>query len=171
MLNTEDLSTHDVRDRSAETRIGVLATAAAVVGLASTYLLQGVIDVEPGYNVRGFLIGTAVAVTLAAVLFGKVVPGAVERPDDGNRPATVGLITSAFAFVGIAVFWLGVPLVAAGAGIALGRRGRERAARSGGGGRATAVLAISVFVVVATVAVLVNDVLGHFDLGLQPPAE
>ena len=170
MLNTEERNT-DVRDRTPELRIGIIATGAAVVGLASSYLIQGVLDVEPGYNIRGFLFGTAVAVTLAAVLFGKVVPGALNRTDDGNRPAKVGLITSLFALLGIAVFWLGVPLVAAGASIALARRGQERAERSGGRRRATTALAISVFVVVATAAILINDILGHFDMGFQPPAE
>ena len=171
MLDTADRSTEDVRDRTATLRIGIAATGLAVVGLASSYLVQGVLDVEPGYDVRGFLIGTTVALVLAGVLFGKVVPGAVRAPDEGNRPATVGLVTSVFAFLGIALFWLGVPLVAAGAGIALARHGQARAERSGGRGRANAALAISVFVVLATVAVLVNDVLGHFGTGLQPPAE
>jgi hypothetical protein len=171
MQNVEERNTEDVRDRTADKRIGIIVTGAAVVGLASSYLVQGVLDVEPGYDVRGFLIGTAVALTLAAVLFGKVVSRALHAADDGNRPATVGLITSVFAFLGIAVFWLGVPLVAAGASIALARRGQERAERSGGRGRANAALAIAVFVVLATVAVLVNDILGHFDMGFQPPAE
>lgn len=171
MPNPAELNTEDVRDRTAEKRIGVAATALAVVGLASSYLLQGVLDVEPGYDVRGFLIGTAVALALAGVLFGKVVPDALRARDEGNRPATVGLVTSVFAFLGIALFWLGVPLVAAGASIALARRAQERAQRSGGRRRANAALAIAVFVVIATVAVLVNDVLGHFDMGIQPPAE
>ena len=169
MLNTE--VTNDLRGRTDVARIGIAATAVAVVGLASSYLVQGVLDVDPGYDLRGFLIGATVTLALAAVLFGKVVPSALAATDGGNRPATVGLVTSVFAFFGIALFWLGVPLVAAGASIALARHGRERAGRSGGRGRANAALAISAFVVVATVAVLVNDVLGHFDLGLQPPAE
>ena len=171
MLNTAERNTEDVQDRTAEVRIGIAATGLALVGLASSYLVQGVLDVEPGYDVRGFLIGAVVALALAGVLFGKVVPAALRTTDDGNRPAKVGLVTSVFACLGIALFWLGVPLVAAGAGIALARRGRERAQHSGGRGRANAALAISVFVVLATVAVLVNDVLGHFDMGFQPPAE
>ncbi len=170
MLNPE-LNTEDVRDRTTEVRIGIAATGLAIIGLASSYLIQGVLDVEPGYDVRGFLIGTTVALALAGVLFGKVVPGALRTADESNRPATVGLVTSVFAFLGIALFWLGVPLVVAGASIALARRGQERAKHSGGRGRANAALGIAVFVVVATVAVLVNDVLGHFDMGFQPPAE
>lgn len=160
----------DVRTReqsATENRIGAAATALAVAGLGCTYLLPGLLFAGHFADVGGFAVATGVTVVLAGALFGWVVPRALRPP--GTHAATAGLVTSIFAFVSIALHWLGVPLVVAGAGIALARRGRERADRSGRRGLATAALVISAFVVVTALAIIVNDLLGHVGLGLQPP--
>lgn len=169
MLNTDvraDQHNHAPSARTGLATTALAATGLAVVGLASTYLLPGLLGNGHTFDVRGFVTGLAVTVVLAAVLFWKVLPSAVGAAPKANRPATVGLVTSIFAFVGIALFWLGVPFVVAGAGFALGRVGQQRPVRRGW---AKAAVAISAVVVVLTLALLVNDVLGHVGLGFQPP--
>jgi hypothetical protein len=159
----------DVRDETAQARrTGVAFTGLAVLGLACTYLLPGLLDGGHRIEVRGFLLGLAVTLLLAGVLFGRVVPAALRAPRDSNRPARTGLITSGFALISVAAFWLGAPLVTAGAALALARRGQERSASSGGRGRATAAVVISVVVVVLTAAVMVNDALFYVGLGIHP---
>lgn len=165
MLDTERDQHSSTGEARTVRRTAVAATTAAVAGLASTYLLPGLLGGEQAFDVGGFLIGTVITLGLAGVLFGTVVPRAL-RSSEGNRPGTVGLVTSVFAFLSLAIFWLGAPLVVAGAGLVLGRHGRERHGRRG---MATAAVGISIFVVVATLVVLANDVLGLYGLGVQPP--
>lgn len=166
-MNDSDTRTRD--SAPAENRIGITATGLAVAGLVGTYLLPGLLFADHSADVGGFAVATGVTVVLAAALFGWAVPRAMGAPGATNRPATAALVTSVFAVVSLALHWLGAPLVVAGAGIALALRGRERAERSGRRGLATAALAISAFVVVAALAIVVNDLLGHVGLGLQPP--
>lgn len=152
-----------------ENRVGAAATALAVAGLGCTFLLPGLLFAGSSADVVGFAVGTTVTVALAGVLFGTVVPRTLRAPGETNRPAMTGLAISLFALVSLALHWLGVPLVIAAAGLVLGRRGRERADRSGRRGPASAAFAISAFVAVVTIAIVGNDVLGLFGLGLQPP--
>lgn len=88
-----------------------------------------------------FLIGVAISLLLAALLFGVVVRRAAW--DDPGRVATKALAYSLLAVPAMALLFLGVPFPLAGAGIALGLLGRG-GTRSG---LATAAVAIGVLVI------------------------
>ena len=93
-----------------------------------------------------FAISVALCVGLALVLFAWVVPRSVAHGP--SRAANVGLLVSALSIVpGIAVLWLGLPLVSAGAGVALGLEGLP-----GARGRALAAVVLGAGVVVLGLA-------------------
>jgi hypothetical protein len=134
---------------SRETGIGVAAALFALAAMAYDHLVPG----DPG----GFVIGSALSVVLAAVLFAWLVPRAKATAE---RAANTGLVCSALAVVpGLALIWLGLPFVLAGSGIALGLvgQGGER------GGRATAAVLVGAGLFVlgaASYAVGGSDVTG-----------
>lgn len=68
---------------------------------------------------REFAITAAIALGVAAALFGWYIPRAA-------RPATGGLVTSLLALASVAVFWSGLPFVLGAAGAVLGWIGRAR---------------------------------------------
>jgi hypothetical protein len=107
---------------------------------------------DPG----GFIIGSALSVVLAA-LVAWLVPRSTTTAE---RAANTGLVCSALAVIpGVALIWLGLPLVLAGSGIALGLVGRKGARR----GRATAGVLIGAGVLIlgaAAYAVGGSDVTG-----------
>ena len=73
-----------------------------------------------------FAISVVLSGALALVLFGWLIPRTLAK--GRSRAATVGLVCSVLSVVpGIALLWLGLPFVSAGAGIALGMEGRREA--------------------------------------------
>jgi hypothetical protein len=120
---------------SRETAIGVAVTALAVSAMAVDHLMG---DDPPVFeDPATFLISAALCIALAVFLFGWLVPRVKAAPDLGDRAATRALVLSGLAVVAIPVaFWLGLPFVIAGAGVALGLLGL------GGGHRGRAVAAV-----------------------------
>jgi hypothetical protein len=109
-------------------------TALAVAAMAVDHLMG---DDPPIFeDPIAFLLSAALCIALALGLFGWYVPRLTSAPDAGERVATRAIVLSALAVVGIPlVFWLGLPFILAGAGVALGllglggaRRRRARAA-------------------------------------------
>jgi hypothetical protein len=75
-----------------------------------------------------FAISVGLSLLAAIVLFGWLVPR--ERAAGPERAARIGLICSVLSVVpGIALVWVGVPFVVAGAGVALGLEGRTGSRR------------------------------------------
>jgi CBS domain containing-hemolysin-like protein len=93
-----------------------------------------------------FAAAAVVAIVAGALLFGRVVPRAIE----GDRPARTALVLAALSVVTLLAFWIGLPQVLAPAAIVLGLA----APRSG---EATAAVAIgSVAYVLSLVAAVVG---------------
>ena len=115
--------------RSRETAIALAVSAVAVAAMAVDHL----IGTESGDDDSGladppaFLIGTGVSLALVAILFGIVVRPAAR--DASERAARRAIVWSGLAVPAMALLFLGVPFALAGAGIALGLRGREGARR------------------------------------------
>jgi hypothetical protein len=95
---------------------------------------------DPG----AFALGVLVSLVLVAVLFGLVVRRARE-PDTAARRA---IVSSVLAVPALALLFLGVQLPLAGAGLALGLRGREGRRRH----LSTAAVVIGALVIALTVA-------------------
>jgi hypothetical protein len=119
--------------------IGAASFAVAVLAMAIDHLVGTEDDGDGGLlaDPLTFAVSVAVSGAAALVLFGWLVPRATStgRP----RAATIGLISAiASAVPGIALLWLGVPFVTAGAGVALGLEGRR------GERRRQAIVAIAV---------------------------
>ncbi len=115
---------------SRETGIGVAVSALTVGAMAIDHLIGT--ETEPGED-RGlqdppaFLFSSALSLALAALLFGVVVRRGAR--DDPDRPAWKAIACSLLAVPAIVLLFLGLPFPLAGAGIALGLRGREGARR------------------------------------------
>ena len=112
------------------TRLVTLVALLVVVGTMSVDHLLGTdrSDDDGLVDPWMFVISLVASLTLAAVLFGWFVPR--ERARGPERAARSGLVCSISSVVpGIALLWLGVPFVVAGAGAALGLEGRRGARR------------------------------------------
>lgn len=117
-------------ERSADARqfsdrtIAICVSALAVAAMAVDHLMGD----DPGLeDAPMFAISCALTLTLAALVFGRIVPNAKAA----GRAGRDALILSSVAIVpGIATLWLGLPFVLAGGGLALGvfawRSARER---------------------------------------------
>ena len=124
--------------------VGLLALLVAVGAMAIDHLVgtdrtddDGLVD--PAM----FVISVVLSAGVAAVLFGWLVPR--ERASGPERAARSGLLCSIASVVpGIALLWVGVPFVVAGAGVALGLEGRRGARRV----EATAAVVIGALAVV-----------------------
>ena len=103
--------------------IGVAALSVAVVAMAIDHLIGTEGDDEGGLaDPAMFAISVALCGALAIALFGWLVPRVISKGH--ARAATTGLVCSALSVVpGVALLWLGLPFVTAGAGIALGAEG------------------------------------------------
>ncbi len=98
--------------------VGAVSTTLAVAAMAADHLLPG--------DWPAFLISSGLCLAAAALLFLRVLPRLEHRPDALERAAVVGLVLASLAIVpGIALLWLGFPIVVAGAGLALGLKGRD----------------------------------------------
>ena len=122
---------------------GLLGLAVAVCAMAIDHLVgtdRG--EGDDGFPVDPamFAISVALSVAAFALLFGWVVPRA--RAAGLERAARVGLVLSVLSVIpGIALLWVGIPLVVAGAGVSLGSEGRA------GGRRVEATVAVVLGVV------------------------
>lgn len=100
----------------------------AAIGAFSLMVAFGAMLVDhllPGDR-AAFTVTVVLCFGTAALLFGRVIPRVEERPDATERAAVVGLVLAISAIVpGVALLWLGIPIVVAGAGLALGLRGLD----------------------------------------------
>ena len=107
--------------------IGAAAFSVAVVAMAIDHLIGTEGDEESGLaDPATFGVSVALCGLLAVVLFAWLAPRAISRGP--SRAATTGLICAVLSVVpGIALLWLGLPFVSAGAAVALGMEGsRDR---------------------------------------------
>ena len=106
----------------------------------------------------GDVIAMSVAIVICLLLIGWLIMEFVPR-ERVRMPARAGrtaLIFGVLAFIGIAVFWTGLPFALGAAAIALGLSARE-AAPAGGKGQATAAVILGGLGVLASfVALLVG---------------
>jgi hypothetical protein len=110
------------RAPSRETWIGIGVTALAVGAMAVDHLMGD--DAPILEDPLTFVVSTILCVVLAVLLFGRLVPRVTAALDAGERAASWALGLSVAAVVlGPLLFWLGLPFVLAGGGIALGLLG------------------------------------------------
>jgi hypothetical protein len=106
--------------------IGVASLGLAVLAMAIDHLV-GTEDDGDGELLADpvtFAISVAVSGAAALVLFGWLIPRVTSQGRE--RAATTGLVCSLLSLVpGVALLWLGLPFVMAGAGVALGLEGRR----------------------------------------------
>jgi hypothetical protein len=111
------------RSLTRETWIGIAVTALAVGAMAVDHLMGD--DLPILEDPVAFVLSTIFCVALALLVFGRLVPRVKAAPDAGERAAKWALALSALAVVGgPLLFWLGLPFVLAGGGVALGLLGR-----------------------------------------------
>jgi hypothetical protein len=133
---------------TSRTTLTVATVALNTVALACGYwLVAGGED-----EIVGWLIVSVVGAVIAAILLLHFVPGTEDDPAADNKPAKRGLVLGALAFVTIAVFWTGLPIVLGVPALVLAAEGRARAATQGHGAEATAAAVLgAVGLLVATV--------------------
>lgn len=106
---------------SRETWIGVGVTALAVAAMAVDHLMGD--DRAILEDPLTFVISSLLCIGLALFVFAWLAPRV--KAGAGERAANRAIVLSLLAFVGgPLVFWLGLPFVLAGGGIALGLLGR-----------------------------------------------
>ena len=114
-----------MRRLSQETAVALVVSALGVAALAVDHLVgtEAEPDEEPGLADPGaFLASAAVTTALVILVFAVVVRRARGDPDEAARKA---IVCSALAIPAVALVFLGLPFPLAGAGIALGLRGRK----------------------------------------------
>lgn len=97
------------------TNMRVIGTATTAVAIAALAAANFVGEGENG-GVGPFAVTSVIAILAAVVLFGRVVPRAVERPD----AARIALGLAALALLTGVAFWSGLPQVLGPAAIVLG---------------------------------------------------
>ena len=113
---------------SRETWIGVAVTALAVAAMAVDHLMGD--DPAVLEDPFTFALSAVLCVALAAFVFGRLVPRTKVASDYAERASRRALALSALAVIGAPlVFWLGLPFVLAGGGVALGLLGRDGSRR------------------------------------------
>ena len=109
---------------SRESWIGVGATALAVAAMAVDHLMGD--DPALLEDPFAFAASAVLCLALAVFVFGRLVPRTKAAPDRERRAAGRALVLSALAVIGAPlVFWLGLPFVLAGGGVALGLLGSQ----------------------------------------------
>jgi hypothetical protein len=139
-------ATHKV---STEGAIGVFAGALAVGAMVVDHLIHG--------DAAAFLVTSAIAVTVTAVVFGRVIPRTKASADAVVLAATRAMLCSCLAVVSIPTLFAGLPFVLGCAGVALGLLGR------GGDRRRLAIAAITLGALVVLFSVGVFAVQGDSD--------
>jgi hypothetical protein len=120
--------------------------AVASLVLAAVFLAVGYFGGDEDESVGVYLVVLAVDALLAAARFWWLAPRYVERP------ATPALVLAIVGAVSLVVFWLGFPVILAGAAVLLGLEARERGV---GGAIGTAALVIAGLTAVAFAAACV----------------
>ena len=136
-----------------------LAAATAVlifVALLFAYVLDVTNNEEGDADVVGWLIVSAVASVIAALLLLRFVPASESDPDRTNRPARRGLVLAILSVITFAVFWTGLPFALAVPALVLAATGGARAPEEGHGGQATAATVLAVLAIVAALVVCVT---------------
>ncbi len=111
------------RSLSRESWIGIAVTALALGAMAVDHLMGD--DPPILEDPLTFAISSILCAALAVLVFARLVPRVKAAPDAGERAAKWALALSALAVVGgPLLFWLGLPFVLAGGGLALGLLGR-----------------------------------------------
>jgi hypothetical protein len=127
---------------SRETAIGLFACALAVAAMAVDHLIPG----DP----IAFLVTSALALALAALLFGRLIPRTKASPDSSTVAGRRGIVVSLLATLSIPTLFVGFPFVLGAAGVALGLLGRSGRRRL-----ATAAMVIGMLVVLFSTGVYV----------------
>jgi hypothetical protein len=136
-----------------------LAAATAVlifVALLFAFVLDVTNNEEGDADVLGWLIVSAVASVIAAVLLMRFVPASEASRDGSNKPARQALILAVLSVITFVVFWTGLPFAFGVPALALASTGRARAPQEGRGGEATAATVLAVVAIVAALAVCVT---------------
>lgn len=147
---------------SREAKVGIGTVAFAIAALAVDFFLGG-LDLDKvgadADDVAGFVVGSILAVAVAAWVFGRLIPRSLSSGDGGNRAARAGLVTSIVAAVTVVIMpWLGFPYVLAPSGLFLGWIGYERVPDEGRRGMAVAAVVIGVIALLFATFTLFSDV-------------
>jgi len=134
---------------STETAIGIFAGALAVGAMVVDHLIHG--------DLAAFVVASAIALTVAAGLFGRVIPRTKASAGAVVLAAKRGILCSGLAVLSIPTLFVGLPFVLGSAGIALGVLGR------GGDRHRLAVAAITLGALVVLFSVGVFAVQGDSD--------
>jgi hypothetical protein len=137
------------RSISTEVAIGIVAGALAVGAMVVDHLTQG--------DSAAFVITSAIALSVAAALFGRVIPRTKASADAVVLAAKRGMLCSGLAVLSIPMLFVGLPFVLGSAGVALGLLGR------GGERHRLAVAAITLGALVVLFSVGVFSVQGDSD--------
>jgi hypothetical protein len=142
--------------RTLSRRTLAVATAVLIfVALLFGYVLDVTNNEEGDADVLGWLIVSAVASVIAAVLLLRFVPASEANRDGSNKPARHALILGGLSVITFPAFWTGLPFALAVPALALASTGRARAPQEGRGGEATAAAVLAVVAIVAALAVCV----------------
>jgi hypothetical protein len=131
-----------------------LAAATAVlifVALLFGYVLDVTNNEEGEGDVVGWLIVSAVASLIAALLLLRFVPASEAEPSGDNKPARRALILGVLSFITIAVFWTGLPFALGVPALVLAATGQARAPQEGHGGQATAAAVLAALAIVVSI--------------------
>ena len=143
--------------RTLSRRTLAVATAVLIfVALLFAYVLDVTNNEEGDADVLGWLIVSAVASVIAAVLLMRFVPASEVNRDGSNKPARQALILAVLSVITFVVFWTGLPFAFGVPALALASTGRARAPQEGRGGEATAAIVLAVVAIVAALAVCVT---------------
>jgi hypothetical protein len=102
-------------------------------------------------DVISWLIVSAVASVIAALLLMRFVPATESDPDGANKPARRALILGVLSVLTIVIFWTGLPFALGVPALALAATGRARAPQEGHGGQATAAAVLGALAIVLAI--------------------
>jgi hypothetical protein len=105
------------RSLSRESAIGIGVAALAVSAMAVDHLVPG--------DLIAFAVTSALALGLAALLFGRIIPRVKASSEAPSLAARRGILCSLLAVLSIPTLFVGLPFVLGGAGIALGLFARD----------------------------------------------
>ena len=100
---------------SGTTNLRLIGAATTVVAIAALAIANFASEGENG-GAGPFAVTTVIAILAAVVLFGRVVPRSMERPN----PARVALLLAGLTLLTGVAFWSGLPQVLGPAAIVLG---------------------------------------------------
>jgi hypothetical protein len=121
------------------------------VVLLFAYVLDVTNNEEGDADVVGWLIVSAVASLIAALLLMRFVPASEAEPSDDNKPARRALRLGVLSLITVAVFWTGLPFALGVPALALAATGQARATQEGHGGQATAAAVLAALAIVISI--------------------